>query len=72
MRVFSARVKEGALVPDETVALPEGSKVTVVADDNDETFEVSAEQEAALLDAICEADQGRVIPADEVLRRLAG
>ena len=72
MRLFSAKVKEGALVPDEAMApLPEGARVTVLADDEDETFDLSAEQETALLEAIREAEQGRVIPADEVLRRLA-
>jgi hypothetical protein len=72
MRVFSARVQNGALVPDDGVGLPEGSKVTVVADDSEETFVASAEEEAALLETIREADQGRVVPADEILRRLAG
>jgi hypothetical protein len=71
MRVFSARVQNGALVAD-VVGLPEGSKVIVVADDSERTFVASADEEAALLDAIREADQGLVVSADQVLRRFSG
>ncbi len=72
MRVFSARVHNGALVADDAAGLPEGSQVTVVVDDSEQTFTATADEEATLLEAIREAEQGRVIPADEVLRRLAG
>jgi hypothetical protein len=71
MRVFSARVENGELVTD-AVGLPEGSKVTVVADDSEQTFIASADEEAALVEAIRDADEGRVVPAHEVLRRLGG
>ena len=68
MRVFSAKVRGGTLVTDETVDLPEGATVTVVADDED-GFEVSAEQEADLLAAMEEADRGELVPAAELLAR---
>jgi hypothetical protein len=72
MRVFSARVKSGAIVPDEEVELPEGSRVTVIADAAASSFEVSASEEEELLDAIREADRDEVVPAADLLRRLAG
>ena len=42
MQVFSARVRDGAIVPEDGVTLPEGSKVTIIADGEDEAFENSA------------------------------
>jgi hypothetical protein len=41
--------------------------VTVVARDDDDTFDVSPEDERALLDAIAQADRGQVV-SWEVLR----
>ena len=71
MQVFSARVRGGAIVPDEGVELPEGSRVTVIAGEADAPFELSPEDEVALAQSIAEADRGDVIPAEEVLRRLS-
>ena len=45
MQVFSARVEKGAIVPEDGVSLPEGSKVTVIADDGEETFKTTDEEE---------------------------
>ena len=52
MLVFSARVRDGALVPEGGVTLPEGAKVTVIADGDDQAFETTAEEESELLEAI--------------------
>jgi hypothetical protein len=71
MRVFTALVKGGAIVPDEGVELPEGSRVTVIADERVAPVELTAEQEAELAESIAEADRGDVISAAEVLRRLS-
>lgn len=71
MRVFSAKVRGGALVTDEAIDLPEGATVTVVAEDDRGSFELSAEDEGRLLESIEEADRGEVVSADELLRRLA-
>ena len=71
MQVFSARVQGGTIVPDDEVVLPEGSRVTVIVGDTDVAFRLSADDEAALLASIAEADRGDVVSADELLRRLA-
>jgi hypothetical protein len=71
MQVFSARVRDGAIVPDEGVELPEGSRVTVISGEADPAFELSPEDERAFADSIAEADRGDVVPAEELLRRLA-
>ena len=71
MQVFTALVRGGAIVLDEGVELPEGSRVTVIADEREAPVELTAEQEAELADSIAEADRGDVISAAEVLRRLS-
>lgn len=50
--------------------LPDGTVVTILAREADETFEVPPELEAELLESIAEADRGETIPADELLQRL--
>jgi hypothetical protein len=71
MQVFTARVKGGAIVPDEGVELPEGSRVTVIADERDAPLELTPEQDAELAESIAEADRGDVISAEELFRRLS-
>jgi hypothetical protein len=66
MRVFSATVKAGVIVSEGIDELPEGSKVTVVVDDEG-FFATSSEEEAELLAAIGEADEP--IPDEDALRR---
>jgi hypothetical protein len=70
MRVISAHVRSGAIVPDEEQDLAEGTAVTVLADSDEKTFEVSMDEEAALVAALEEADRGEVVSAAAVLRRL--
>ena len=70
MRVFSARVRRGAIVPDNKLTLPEGTVVTVITDAKEETFETTAEEEARLLEAIAEAERGEVVSAADLLDRL--
>jgi hypothetical protein len=72
MQVFTARVQGGAIVPDEGVQLAEGSRVTVIADQAEAPFELTAAEEAELAESIAEADRGEVISAAELLRRLSG
>lgn len=72
MQVFSARVQGGAIVPDESVELAEGSRVTVIVGEAEAPIELSAADEDELAEAIAEADRGDVISADELLRRLSG
>ena len=70
MQVFSARVRGGTIVPEDGVTLPEGTKVTVIADDDTETFETTAEEESELLEAIAEVERGNTVRADDLLERL--
>jgi hypothetical protein len=70
VQVFSARVRDGAIVPDEGITLPEGSTVTVIAADDDVSVEVTAEEESELLEAIAECERGETVSAAELLERL--
>jgi hypothetical protein len=67
MRVTSGKVVSGQIIV-EGEPLPEGVLVTVLARDQDETFELDAAAEAELLLSLAEADRGELIPAEDVLR----
>lgn len=69
MKVATGRVVGGKVVL-EGEPLAEGSVVTVVAREDDETFEVSPEEERALLEAIAQADRGQVVSWDELREQL--
>jgi hypothetical protein len=69
MKVATGRVVGGKVVL-EGEPLAEGSVVTVVASEDDETFEVSPEDERALLEAIAQADRGQVISWEELREQL--
>ena len=69
MKVATGRVVEGKVVL-EGEPLAEGSVVTVVAREDDETFEVSLEEERALLEAIAQADRGQVVSWEELREQL--
>ncbi len=70
MQVFSARVRDGAIVPEDGVTLPEGSKVTVIADGEEQAFEATAEEESELLEAIAGVERGETVRAEDLLERL--
>jgi hypothetical protein len=70
MQVFSARVRDGAIVPEDGVTLPEGVQVTVIADDDDDGVEVTAEEEHELLEAIASVERGETVSAADLLERL--
>jgi len=70
VQVFSARVRGGAIVPEDGVTLPEGSKVTVIADEGEQTFEATAEEESELLEAIAGVERGETVGAEDLLERL--
>ena len=69
MRVATGKVVGGKVVL-EGEPLPEGSVVTVVARDDDETFDVSADDERALLAAMAQADRGQVVSWEELREQL--
>ena len=60
----------GGKVIVEGVSLPDGTVVTILAREMDETFEVPPELEAELSASIAQADRGEAISAAELLERL--
>jgi hypothetical protein len=70
VQVFSARVRGGAIIPEDGVTLPEGSKVTVIADGDEKGFQVSPQEESELLEAIAGVERGETVSAEELLARL--
>jgi len=71
MRVSSGKVVSGHIIL-EGEPLPDGSVVTVLAREADESFELDATAEAELLLSLAEADRGELIPAEDVLRSFRG
>lgn len=70
MKVASGKVVGGKVVL-EGVSLEEGASVTVLANDDDDSFELTPEQEQELLLSIAEADRGETVSAEELLTKLA-
>jgi hypothetical protein len=68
MRIASGKVVDGRVELDEE--LPEGTHVTVLAAEGDETFEADAETEKMLLEAIVQCERRRTTPLTEVLSEL--
>jgi hypothetical protein len=69
MKVATGTVIDGKVVVEgETPA--EGSAVTVVLREGDETFELTADEEAELLASIAQIERGEFISGEELLERL--
>ena len=68
MQITSGRVVDGRV--ELEAELPEGTEVTVLARDSEETFEVAPELEAVLLESIAQGQRGERISADELLREM--
>jgi hypothetical protein len=69
MKVATGRIVDGKVVL-EGEPLAEGSVVTVVATEDDEAFDVSPEEERALLAAIAQAERGQVVSWEELREQL--
>ena len=69
MRLATGRVVSGQVVV-EGEPLPDGAKVTVIARDAEETFELSPDDEAEILAAIAEAERGDTVEAGSLLASL--
>ena len=69
MRVATGKVVGGKVIV-EGATLAEGASVTVLVRENDETFEVTPDQESELSRALSEADRGDVIASEQLLRDL--
>jgi hypothetical protein len=67
MKVITGKVVAGRIVI-EGEPLEEGSTVTVLAPERDETFVLDSQAETALLAAMAEADRGEVITDEQLLR----
>ena len=50
--------------------LPEGARVTVLVPENGETFELNPEDESKLLAAVAEAENGALIDAQSLLKKI--
>jgi hypothetical protein len=69
MKVATGKVVDGKVVL-EGEPLAEGSVVTVIAQDDDETFDVTPEEERELLAAIAEAERGELVSWEELREQL--
>jgi hypothetical protein len=69
MLITTGKVLRGTIKVD-TEDLPEGTVVTVLAPEGDETFELAPEEEAKLLAAIAEADRDETTPASQILKQI--
>lgn len=68
MQITSGKVVNGRVVVE--AELPEGADVTLIALDGEETFEVSPELEAILLESIAQGERGETVSAESLLREL--
>ena len=68
MQVSSGKVVHGQVVVDGE--LPEGADVMLLTLDGEETFEVSAELEAILLESMAQGERGETISGEELLREM--
>jgi len=69
MIITTGRVHNGKIEIDSD-SLPEGATVTVLAGEEDETFELSAADEVRLSAAIAQANRGEVVSVTELLHDL--
>lgn len=68
MQVTSGRVIAGHVELESE--LPEGTRVTVLVPEGDETFEADPELERILLQSIAQGKEGRTVPFESVLAEL--
>ncbi|MEO2142219.1 MAG: hypothetical protein ABGX63_08575 [bacterium] len=69
MRITKGKVVDGQVIV-EGDPLTEGSTVTVLVSD-ETTFRLNAEDEAALLQAIAEADQNDLNSGEDVIKKIS-
>lgn len=68
MQIASGRVVGGRVELESE--LPEGTAVTVLAREGDETFEADEEMEQRLLEAIRQCERRATLPLSDLLREL--
>jgi hypothetical protein len=69
MRITQGKVVDGQVIV-EGDPLNEGSTVTILVSD-ETTFKLNAEDEAALLQAIAEADQNDLNSGEDVIKKIS-
>ena len=69
MQLATGTVIDGKVVL-EGATLAEGTVVTVIARDSEETFDLPPELDAELAASIAEADRGETVTAAELFERL--
>lgn len=69
MLIITGKVNNGVIQIDSK-DLPDGTTVTLLAHEGDETFELDAAQDAELLAAIAEAKRGEIVDASELLKQI--
>ena len=69
MIITTAKVNNGVIQIDSK-DLPDGTTVTLLAQEGDETFELDAAKESELLAAIAEAERGELVRASELLGQI--
>ena len=69
MQVVTGTVVEGRVVV-QGASLPEGARVTVLAQGADEGFSLSAEQEDELIESLAEIDRGDFVSLEQLLSTL--
>ena len=69
MLITAGKVNNGVIQIDSK-DLPDGTTVTLLAREGDETFELDAAQETELLAAIAEAERGELVSASELLQQI--
>jgi hypothetical protein len=69
VRIATGKVVSGKVII-EGEPLEDGTTVTILARDSDETFELSPDDEAKLLASIAEAEQGETVSAISLVRDL--
>ena len=70
MQIAPGKVVDGRVEVD--AELPEGTTVTVLALEGDETFEANAETEKMLLEAIVQCRRGQTTPLKDFLAEMRG
>ena len=68
MRIAAGKVVDGRVELD--AELPEGTSVTVLALEGDETFEADGDTEAMLLEAIAQCQRGQTTPLKDFFTEL--
>ncbi len=68
--LITTGIVQGGTIKLDDPNLPEGTLVTVLAPEGDETFELAPAEEAKLLAAIAEAERGETTNATDLLKQI--